>query len=441
MNRFARTLLFATTLCLVALFVLKLVVEHRVNSALDDAIAGLSLFGYATYDDVEVNLWGSKVSIADLEIDPYDDQYPTVRADLWSVELPDGLLFEQVLGFTRSELPDAATLTIEGLRLPVDTYAANDIVDRLNKEFLTLGEPSCGDIEFLSFRELSEIGYQYPYTVDFTLSYEFDRPQQQLRINMQTQMPDMASVEADIEVNNMPSSPEQLLLAHEAYLSQLDVTYHNQGYIERVNNYCATQENLPLDEYIQQQVARPDASFALQWGVVPNQEIRSVYGEFLQQPESIHWRIAPGSGFNFNYLSLYDISDWPKVLHLEMNVNGKPLDIHGFSQPEAALGLLKQLGNEASSEPRTSTGQVDTGQPQQPADESGRLARLQVIPVNQLSGYIGQPVRITELSGKVREGYLKACDQQKARIAQRIHGGEYSVAVKLENIALAEVRK
>ena len=436
MNKFARTVLFIAILCLVALLIIKLVAQYRVNHTLKRAASQLSVLGYVSYDEAQVNLWDTSITITDLEIDPYNPSLATIRADRLTMELSDRFFFKKMLGINHNDIPDTATLTLEGLRLPIDTYTTNGLIDRLNRAHQAIAEPSCGDVEFVGFRELAEIGYQYPYTADVTLNYRFARPLQQLQINLLAEIPEAAALEAAITISDMPSSLSQLAIDQQAYLSQLGITYRDRGYIERINDYCARRQNLSRESYIQQQTQRPDASFALHWGVVPDQEMRRRYGDFLRRPESIQWRISPNAGFNPNHLSLYDMADWPKVLRLTMTVNDTPVELDSFSRPDAELAANL---NSAANGGQAGGSSFDSQS--SPATAAEPAPRMQSIRVDRLSEYVGQKVRVIEQDGKTREGYLKSCDHTKARIAQRMHRGEFSVSVRLEDIVIVEVEK
>ena len=440
MNRFTRILLFGCVLCLAVLIIMSWVVESRVNRALDKGIALLSPFATASYDDVDVNLWGSRISISNLEFEPYGDDYPAIRADRWSLELDDNFFFKQALGVSRKSAPDTATVIINGLRLPVDTYSVNRAIDQNNEDFRAQYEPNCGDIEFLGFHELSEIGYQYPYAVDAEFSYRFDRPGQRMLVELQFLIPGMARLEADLEIDDVPASPTPQLLT-QAYVSQLDITYSDLGYVNRISNYCAGRENISLAEYIQRQTQRPDASFATQWGVVPDQDIRALYGEFLKLPRTIHWRISPDRGFDLKHLELYEKKDWANMLRLEMMVNGQSVDLKGFSLPPEQAGLMALWDNTSPADSSVDHRENQATLSKHSTHRSSSRVSYQSVPVDQLASHIGRAVRIKEHNGKVREGYLKRCNQDSARIAQRLlHGGEFSVAVKLQDIALAEVQ-
>ncbi len=418
-------------------FSIKFLVEWRARDLLDDVLLRIALWTEASYESVELALPGNRIVVTGLEVKPREQPGDPVRIESVLVQVDDPLFFvARVLGISGQQMPDAGSLKLRGMTLPLDSPQLTQITDRLNRELSDEITPACGDVLFVGAREYRDMGYAQA-SVDFSVDYLFDSSRKALDLALSAQALGMSGIKLMIELGNVTELSQRKLFVAPPRLSRLTFEYHNHGYLQRLTEYCSEQEGQTIAEYIRQEGNRENNYYAVMWGIVPGDAIRQAYTHFLEKPETVKISMAPREDFDVTHLSMYTANDWPALLRMELHINDQRVTPLAFSLPNRNIlsTALAQTGLvEVDVEPQRVPNPEPEKKPELP------IVHYKTLTLDNLDRYVGQEIRLQRRNAVNIDGVLVAVERHKVRIRQKMYGGEVTLPVKREDILSLAVK-
>jgi len=274
------------------------------------------------------------------------------------------------------------------------------------------------------------------------MTYEFNKRNKTLTINVKGRTRNMGNMSAYVLVSNI-SSMQSANMAQGGMpqLTSVEVTYKDDTYTPRVIKYCAELDQTKKEEFIEAEIKQPDEYFYMLWGFAPGDGLREAYKDFLLKPDLVTLTLAPGKEFNpmmFSMMSSYEIMD---ALNLRLKINGllvtdlsykmpPPEFIENFEQRLAKrMDFNALLRGETIKKPE----KVEA-----PKVEVKKVAAYHKISLAKVPQHISNFVRITTKTGSIRKGQLMRIDKNNLYVQKKVSGGKFTMTVPRSKIKSIE---
>jgi len=413
---------------------IKLYIRHNVKSALTDLSTAAAPFAGIHYDGIGSTL-GGKISIEGVRVQPtgltdvvhirdIEIQTPGLKFLLFgSRKLRDG------------EFPEKMQVALHGVVLDLNGQMM-EMLDRLLSAAAESGAAggvsNCGDTRYFGPRQYRKLGYD-ALLMDMTLGYEHEKVLERLRMQMEWQTRDMASLKAEFIMSGGRLSLRESLVAPPR-LTAVNAVYKDLSITERMKSYCASATGTSVDDYINAEVGQSDAAYLHKWGFVPGPGLREAYRQFLQKPGEVQIEARSPEGIDPASLKLFRPEDAVGMINLGVKVNGVAVTDLSFRReaPEQSASVAKPGSAPVAS--RAAAGATGArAEPPQP--ESGyRSARI-----SELPQHLGRQVRVVLVGNMVREGVLAEVQGKELVLERRYAGGAMTVRVAVNRIEKVDV--
>lgn len=431
---------------LLALFLLPLAVyagikayiRYNVKSALTDLVTTAAPFASIHYDGIGSTL-GGKISIEGVKVQPTGLTDVVHIKDI-EIQTP-GLKF-LLFGSRKirdGEFPEKMRLALHGVTLDLNGQMM-DMLDRFLSAAAESGAARavshCGDTQYFGPRQYRKLGYD-TLVMDMTLGYEHEKILERLRMQMEWQTRDMASLKAEFIMSGGRLSLRESL-ASPPRMTAVNAVYKDLSITDRMKRYCASASGTTVEDYINAEVDQSDAAYLHKWGFVPGPGIRAAYRQFLQNPGEVQIEARSPEGIDPASLKLFRPEDAVSMLNLSVKVNGTA--VADLSYRREAADEAVPAGKAAAvpgSEPGASRpGPVARSARAEPAEpKSGyRAVRL-----GELPQHLGRRVRIYLVGNVMREGVLAEVQGKNLTLERRYAGGAMTVRVAVNRIEKIEV--
>lgn len=401
-------------------------VWYTTKQNADQLIGMLAPFASVTYRGVHASLLGS-VGLNDVRITPNGTSDPVdIRAI--RIEAPSIVtLYTLDSYFKQGQLPPGLSIAVRDLRAGL----YSDFVMQAQGTALVSDEEACSLLGNPGPEQLEAMGYD-EFRADMSLGYTYDEQSGQLNFEMTQDAAEMFVVSVDWRlVANLPGGSLLALQSAPPTLAEAGISFEDQSFIKRQLEFCAAKQGQSLDEFVQAKIAAVDDELAAA-GISVSTELLDAYVRFLDRPEQIELRAQPSSPLNLGELALYQPSDLPRLLNLQVSVNGQAVDDLRitFSQPLPSASA--PVAETETTDPTVSAAAVA------PVATQPQLAFRPTAPT-ELSAHVGKTVRITISNGRVYEGSLEEVSASGIKVRSRFSGGTATFPVPFERIREASV--
>jgi hypothetical protein len=421
---------------LAAYGIIKSYLYFQLDGIMEHLARQVSPFARLEYKDVATSLDGeASVHGIRLTLRGLDD---TIEIEKVSYGTPNIWYLLRDLGRVQNNrLPEKLTLGIRGLEM--DLYG--EITDRfeaavngLNLDLAGL-TPLCGGRVFIGPREYRDMGYE-AIVIDGKVGFEVDTIAETMLLHFDLGARDMGELQLRTLIGGLRGTgfDDRVHNPRRPTVGPLKALYRDRGYQKRVVKFCAERSEMSPQDYIAAEIKQEPEYFANAWSVVPGDGLRQAYRNFLTATDTIEVSLEWPESATLSGLHLFKAADIPELLHLELKVNGEVVDDLGFSYYE---GRRVSIGDRFV---RSFVPQAATVKKKAAPKPARGPARYYVVSPRDLGRYIGQDVRLLTRDGKRRDGRLLRIEGGVAAIQQRVHRGEFTMQVAIDDLKKAEVQ-
>lgn len=401
---------------------------YKVKSAADDLIQAAAPFAEISYDGIHTTFSG-EVGVKHLLIKPrgIPDE---IRAEALIVQAPNLLfLFTAAGSFEQGRLPEKFGVVLQGLELKMDCPIAGFFAAAERQpQGLALPLETCGSTR-IGPRQLIRMGYTRTVS-DIEFGYVTLSPSS-FAINMGFATRGMGELYLDGRLNGVADNLSQMGAARPT-ISRLRVHYGDRGYNSRLAEYCTASLQISKEAYLARQQAAIE-ELLKEIGVMPEQPLEPAVAELFGDGGKLEIVLSPTQPLSPGELQFYRPHQRGQILQPELNINGKPVALIGYSgtrsQTPAAV---------AQAEPAKP---ANTGTPAAPAVKGPAMqeARFRRVETAELGRHLGWPARFTLTSGRRIEGVLEEARENSVVITRRFSNGTMSHGVNFDEVEQVEV--
>ena len=450
-----KKLVFLSIVLLIAWFGFKYYSEKRIKEGLEQAAYMASSEARIRFDEVTVDISGAIV-LSELEIVPRNYMEDKFYAKKASAVFPNTFEMIKLMYDIRMEndweMPASLTLRFDGIDDPLISeyglYAQSvKAMNGMIKQRLEgVAEPVCGEYYVLGPSAIKEMGYDAMFSSLF-VSYDFNRLDQKLSLRVGGGVPDSYTVTAKINLENQRSLGIQDLMVMPS-IDSVELTYQNEGLTEKINRFCANKEGITVDQYIERFAALPDDYYALSLGIIPNQAMKTAYLDFMKKPDAITITSYPPPDFNPMILGMYEAQYLVEVLGLSLSINDKtvtPFELNipkNAYQPKQQANVEEKVSNHRKRE-RMAVQESEAEPPaakkeQKKSQLQKQIGSSRVIPLDQISDYIGHYVKVSVERSKHFIGRLVSVESDTVSLQLRHGGGTFTMPIEKHRIESIE---
>lgn len=405
---------------LLILLGLYLVAQARLKSNLETFTANLGDGVQVQYEKATITLAGTVLIKNGTVNIPAQNIYMSVGEIEFSLGSLSNTLFTRANDQITS-LPDQIYFRYENAKVML-TSSFVHLIAKLEdpKAFSGLEALGCGAKMHLGIKEYAEMGYD-----DFVSSGELTIEKKDVVGSLISRLSGrgwsdnhlMARVDFTFDISNVLNDFSEFskfeLLPTVDYLT---LHVKDQGYNQRRNDYCARQEKLSVEQYIDNHITLV-ADTLTSGKLVMSADIQSSYRELLQPGTKVDLSIKPQSTFSFQNLPYYKEKDLRDILGLKIQLNN-------FDLPEIFVGwTLDKLDD------------VKVLSPQAIAEKNRiRVIRYHRMPIVQANDYINRQVKVIRTDGETFEGVLVKIESGALRLNMQYQEGNAEIPFEKNRI-------
>lgn len=427
-----KTFLFLPILIAAVIYAgLKGYIHFRVKGKIDDLQKMMAPFATLSYSNIASDLRG-KLTVSDIAVIPAGT---TLEFRVKELEIagPDlGFLLALSGDFRNSEAPDSMRLHLKQARLPSDEDFMSQLsslvplsADQANKarppEVCSLG----GIFQHIG---MEKIGYGTPL-VDFSMSYEYYRPADELTVTTQYNRPGLESFEWTMVFENMPQM-NQVMMGDAPELKKMEGSYRvDKAYMKRMVDYCATQAETNPQRFVEGLFNQPDGYYARNIGIVPGLGIRAAMKSLLTGATELGFSAYPLAEITSEMFSTYPPEELVSVLGLQVSIDGKRIPDISFTVPED----LSIYADGSSEDQFSQLTEAELRARRKPR-------RFIKTDLADLENYLGANIHLyIKNEDKMRVGVLDDIDDVYLDVQQRVSGGTFTAHIPIDTIESVEV--
>ncbi len=440
MKKLAQKVFITAAAVGIGAIVLNQYLQSSMQKELDKNIRKAEPFAHIQYNSFELTL-PDRIQLTDLRIIPKSPNIGNFNIDSIDLTIADSdtlLLAKQLLGLSSGVTPDKVEVDIKGLSLSLTEFPQyTSALIQLNQHLDRQMTPFCGDSHFIGPDQLKDLGFE-PLRLDLNFAYDFNPWEETLDVGFEAEMDKGSSTRTRLKLLNIPALNQSTAMAMmKPSVDAFSIHYEDNGYTAKVNQYCADQSELSLEDFIERETSRPDQDYALMWGFVPGFQLKQAYKNFMQDPQRVSLQVQPSPDFDWFSLSAYPPEQWPETINLSLSVNDEPVTSLDFE-----LADLDQFVQASKAEANKPPSIFETGVPPKPVAEP-EAAPLVFVPIDKrrIREYEGRIMRIYNPSGKAREGEFIGMEGNSARLRQEKFGGSFIMSITLFDVERIEVAK
>lgn len=409
----------------------KLFIYHRVTDQLDHAIALMSPFARVTYQEVNSSLSG-EVSVGQVMIRAYavDFEVQIEEIHLTFPDLKTLLFFRDDI--RKQRLPESMEFGLRHIEVDVGDLkpyleAAQNDTDQWLQGNNALG---CKTLENVDAATLLQIlGYDR-LDGSMVMAYGWDKLSKSMTVNMDFSWHDMSHTEVIFSFDDVAALSAAALA--QPKLKSISLQLEDLGYNKRFTEYCAQQDGITADEFIDIHLALA-RSVLKEQGVSLGEEWFEAYDYYLKDVGPLEISIYPDNMKDLANAHLYKPSELPRLLGLEIRMGDRVVrDISmDWDQQKllASLTAYQQKDNPAPAVERA------------PEPLPELAIRYHEISVERINDFIRQRVVVLTRDGRKFEGELASATDKQVFINVTMGSGYATLPVKRYDIASIKVRK
>ena len=335
---------------------------------------------------------------------------------------------------SQGQLPEALSLTIRGLELPLHggIIGAKLPPPHQRLPFDDLEALGCGPVLHFSGSEWQEMGYDR-FISNVEIGYRLNANRMEMRLSSDTR--DWATLNLDISfaLTAPATSVIELAKSFTPKLAGLNVALQDDGYNTRRNNYCAAKLGKPTNEYIAEHVRLLVERLRAN-GIHPGAGLIAAYQRYLTEGGSVILKATPPTPIDPAELRFYKAEDVIKLAGLTVQIDDQPVsDLSldwNVDQVAKALGIGVQRAADAEAE--------ETVAPVAPKPVVVQKS-FHPVSVSELHQHIGKIAKLKTSTGASYQGKLETFAEGMIRITIRKAGGTATLSLRSEEITQAQV--
>jgi hypothetical protein len=386
----------------IGFFGLYLLAQARLKSNLETFTANLGEGIEVEYESATLTLAGSVlIEKGTLNI-PDQNIYMSVDEIEFSLGNLSDTLFSQVNNNLTS-LPERIYFRYDNAKVML-TSSFIDLVASIEEPeiFSRLEALGCGNKMHLGIRDYSAMGYE-----DFASSGELTIEKKDVVGSLISHLSGygwsdnylFARVDFTFDIGNVLNDFSELskleLLPTIEYLT---LNFKDKGYNQLKNDYCARQEKLSVEKYIENHISLLSNTL-MSGDLFMTSEIQSSYRELLQPGTQIDISIKPKSSFNMKDILYYQEDNLREVLGLKIKLN------HFELPPIFSDWTLDKFND------------VKVLSPKVIAEKKRiKIIKYHLMHVEQANDYVNSQVKIIKTNGEIFVGVLVGVEVDNLRL-------------------------
>lgn len=429
-----KKLLFLILFAAIAVIAVHLYFSYKFEQQLEDMAGQVSMFGTLEWERSVLHPSG-EARIEGLRFQPHM-LGDGIRLDRLALTAPHYIaLIRSTAELDDGRLPESLGISISGLRIRLDgdLAAMTEVAWQSGLPFETAG---CAGRTSFSSRDLVSMGYRELRT-SLSVNYRLIDGGDSMKLGISTATSDMAGLEAEADIHLGSASRDIALLQRAwamARLENVEIHYDNRGFREAMMSFCAAELDQNIGEYRTHHLS----SWLEAWariGVQPGDELIAAYGEFLDQPDSVHLTTRPEPPLPLSSFNRLGRDELMQRLSPVVSVNGNRAHELQF---EAVPSATLSSPDSGSSRP-SQAGQTQTDAAAEDESET-RSSPWQPVSFEQALQHAGSPVRITTADGQLIRGRLTASGGDLLHVRVQGVGGFFVRPYTRDQIAEIRMR-
>lgn len=286
---------------------------YKNKQFVDDLFSNLRTFTSASYDSTFVSADGKSVTKGIKLTFPGTNTDATIE----EVQVGTGNLIDS-FKFIRSiesgmitEEPNTIVFKVKNLLFPLTSDLESDSAFSSQPDFFTRMQiAGCGNKRSVSISDLNDMGYNQ-ISMDLDTSINIDPYINQGKFIAYINARDYGSFQMDFLMDNIKNS-------FNSKLKNITLTFKNDGYVNRLNEYCADLVNVSQEEY-QQRHLNYLTHLLFNESIYLSDEFYTQYADYVNNPRNIKISTYPDN--SMNPAQLWSMSPQLMVSSLNMSVS------------------------------------------------------------------------------------------------------------------------
>lgn len=335
---------------------------------------------------------------------------------------------------SQGQLPEALSLTIRGLDLPLHggIMGAKPPSPHERMPFDDLETLGCGPIIHFSGSEWQEMGYDR-FISNMEVGYRLNAHRMEIRISNNTRDWAMLNLDIGFALTKAPTTVMELAQSLTPKLASLDAILQDDGYNTRRNNYCAAKAGKPINEYIADHVRLVVERLRAN-GVNPGPGLIAAYQRYLTEDGSLTLTARPPTPIDPSELQFYKAEDVVKLAGLTVKVNDQPISDLSVDWNAAQVAKALGIGVQRTSQEEETRATIAPITPKPIVKQS-----FHPIAISDLGQHLGKIAKLKTSTGANYQGKLETIAEGVVRITIRKAGGTATLSLRSEEITQVQV--
>lgn len=382
---------------------------YLVNSKGEELKKALAPVAAFDYKHVQASLTGPLgIENITISLHALDDEV-RVKSILVAADGPQEV-YKLARAAWDDKLPERLRLSINGITLSLD----GEIAFWMNNQAVSGSgnnpfDTSCGGKANLGSDDLQQMGYEKLVT-DLRMEYQFGRGEEGLGVFAQISTRDMMSVRVsgNIPANSVSTSVQRLAQSAPE-LAYLSVTYADDSYQKRKNEYCAKLEGITVADYVDASVESLK-NFLLDNEFRPSDELIAAYRKLLTGSPKLTMVLNPVEPLDLAALAAIDSANPGQIPGFQVLIDDEPVTLGEIIEPE----------------PETL---VDAnGAPHVPPDTYKETT------ISELDQYLNRRIKVYTRDGKLHQAFLERVEPEQLVLTRHLVGGSATFSVPLTDV-------
>ncbi|ACV28049.1 hypothetical protein [Kangiella koreensis] len=393
---------------------------YKNKQAIDDIFSQLRMFTSASYDTTFVSIDGKSVTRG------IKFTFPGTSTDATIDEFQIGTesliesfkLVRSIETRMLNDAPSSMVLKVQNFQFPLTLDLESDSSFATEPDFFTkLQMAGCDNKRTISISDLNEMGYNQ-ISLDLNTSINYDHHINQAKFVVYADARDYGSFQIDSLMDNISQN------SYNSKLKNITMTIKNDGYVNRLNEFCADLVGVSKEDYYQRHL---DYFTHLLYNesIYLSDEFYMQYADYVANPRSIKISTYPDN--SMDPFQLMSMSPQLMVSSLNMSIT---INDHEIRQLFGARPNPEDL--------------PELDEPVQVIDDSIETIQgltLQETDTSQLANYINYQAYF-DYRGKSYKGVIESVEGSVARINTQVSAGNYlQMPFRVSEIRNLQVRR
>lgn len=393
---------------------------YKNKQAIDDIFSQLRMFTSASYDSTFVSLDGKSVTRGIKFTFPGTSTEATIE----EFQVGTGSLIESFKLVrsieTRmiSDAPSSMVLKVKNFQFPLSVDLQSDSTFAPEPDFFTKTQMAgCGSKRSISIEDLNKMDYSQ-VSLDLNASVNYDHHINQATFTTYANAKDYGSFQIDFLMDNISQN------AINSKLKNVTLTLQNDGYINRLNTFCADLVKVSEEEYHQRHLNYL-MHLLYNESIYLSDEFYTQYADYVANPRSIVISTYPDN--SMDPFQLFSMSPQLMVSSLNMAITINDHEIRQLFGSRPTIDELPKLD-----------------EPVKVVDDSIETVQgltLQDTNPSDLANYINYQAYF-DYRGKSYKGVIETVEGSVARINTQISTGNYlQMPFRISEIRNLQIRR